>query len=247
MTLRSPWFAIPAALTAGLVLYLGTVWGSPGLSGLFLLLFLVVGLVGPLFAGVQLGGQAVASPTFRRRLLTLLAFPAGAGLLLGWMAGRQGELFLALGLVFMAMAFLSVCALLAKAAHGSGMPGGKGFSEASTSMWTLVLAGGVFCCVCLPTGCVVEGYEIGKAKSWVESASAEVRSVEKSTGRLPADLAEILPRIGPAPRRCGSDSAGYKASAETGAFQFSFQESGGLNFSWWIYDGRRGEWSYVVD
>ncbi len=247
MNLRSPWVVVPLAVTVGLVLYLWLSWGEPGLSGLFLLLFLAVAFGGPLFAGVQLGSQAVASPTFRRRLLALLAFPAGAGLLMGWMAGRQGDLFFAVILVFMAMALVSACAFLASVAHRSGMPGREGLDAAARSLWTLVLAGGVFCCVSFPTEWAVGAYNFGKAKSWIESAAAEVRAAEKSTGRLPADLTEILPRIGPAPPLCVSADGGYRPSPGSGTFQFSFPDDSGLFGSWWIYDGRTGEWRYEPD
>lgn len=247
MNLRSPWVVVPLAVTVGLVLYLGLAWGGPGMSGLLLFLFLAVALGGPLFAAVHLGGQAVASPIFRRRLLHLLAFPAGAGLIMGWMAGGHGDLFFALVLVFMGMALVSACAFVASVAHRPGVPGREGLAEVARSLWTLVLAGVVFCCVSLPTAVAVDSYELGRAKSWVESAAAEVRSVERSTGRIPAELTEILPRIGPAPRKCPSADGGYRAWPEKGSFQFSFPESGGLMFSYWIYDGRSGEWTYVAD
>jgi hypothetical protein len=205
MTPRSPWIVVPVTVTAGLVLYLWLAWGDPGLSGLFLLLFLAVAFGGPLFAAIQLGGQAVESPPFRRRLFALLAFPAGAGLLMGGMAGIEGGLFFALTLVFLATAALAACAFLTTAASRPGGPGREGVKEASRSLWTLVLAGAVFCCVSLPAAWAVEAYTIGRAKAWVEAAAAEVRAVERSTGRLPADLAEILPLAGAARRTAGTD------------------------------------------
>jgi len=78
--------------------------------------------------------------------------------------------------------------------------------------------------------------------------AAEVRAVERSTGRLPADLAEILPRVGPAPRGCRPTDGGYRPSPEAGTFQFIILDSDGLiDSSWWRFDGRTGEWSWFCD
>jgi len=243
MTLRSPWIAVPIAAGCAALLYLGMAVGTDGIVDLVLFVLLVSGLVGPLFAAVRLGGTASGSTPFRRSLLAILAFPAVAAVVIGWL-GHAGPLVtLSVVLVFMGVAVMSALGFLASAAVRGGR---EEFEGVARSLWTLVLAGAVFC-LSLPVGCVFESMAIARAKAWVEVAAAEVRAVEVATGRLPADLQEILPRIGPAPRPAFGPEGGYRPSAEPGSFQFQVKDESATFYGWWIYDGKSAVWSYVSD
>ena len=149
------------------------------LENLLAILVLSLGIGGPCIAAWRLGREAIASPAFRRKILPFVALPAVAAVAAGWSFQAEGLHVLSVALSVMVVAALTLCALIATVAYKPGLPGRVGMDGVARSLWTLVLAGGIFY-LSLPVGWGFQVRSVRRAKAWVERAAAEVRVVEKA-------------------------------------------------------------------
>lgn len=200
----------------------------------------------PLLALRRVIPAACAEARFRRGLLFLLAGAALAAAAAGWASlGCFGSWLLLLPVILF-VPVLAVLAVVAERRRRPGdavhpPPGGTG-----RDFWAMALAVSLFA-LAVPAGGAFYRWEKGRARQWVEAASAEIRAEQAATGRTPAEVGHLFARVGRPPRLvAASPDCGYYAYP--GGFAFDVRDPRSFFFTTsWHYDGVTGEWFGLDD